>query len=62
MTPEDIDRLCRALNDPDIINTIVEHGDMDRPDALLRKLVLKPALIRGMGVLFASKMRHLLKV
>ena len=61
MTPEDIDRLCRALNDPDIIETIVEHGDMDRPDALLRKLVLKPALIRGMGVLFASRMRHILK-
>ncbi|WP_337589804.1 NAD(P)/FAD-dependent oxidoreductase [Methanoculleus bourgensis] len=36
MTPEEIDRLCRALNDPDLIETIIEHGDMDRPGALIR--------------------------
>ena len=57
MTPEEIDRLCRALNDPDIIRTIVEHGDMDRPGTLIRKLALKPALARAMGILFASGVR-----
>ncbi|MGB4579980.1 MAG: NAD(P)/FAD-dependent oxidoreductase [Methanoculleus sp.] len=61
MTPEEIDRLCRILNDPDLIETIVEHGDMDRPGALIKKLALKPALIRGMGMLFASKIRQILK-
>ncbi|HQD25377.1 MULTISPECIES: NAD(P)/FAD-dependent oxidoreductase [Methanoculleus] len=60
MTPEEIDRLCRALNDEDLIATIVEHGDMDRPGALLRKLALKPALARAMGILFASGVRQIL--
>ncbi|MCT8338173.1 NAD(P)/FAD-dependent oxidoreductase [Methanoculleus sp. Afa-1] len=60
MTPEDIDRLCRALDDPDLIATIVEHGDMDRPGTLLRKLALKPALARAMGILFASGVRRIL--
>ncbi|MDN5340976.1 MAG: hypothetical protein PWQ30_2085 [Euryarchaeota archaeon] len=60
MTPEEIDRLCRALNDPDLIATIVEHGDMDRPGTLLRKLALKPALARAMGILFVSGVRQIL--
>ena len=60
MTPEEIDRLCRTLNDPGVIATIVEHVDMDRPLTLIRKLALKPALIRGMGVLFISKVRQIL--
>lgn len=60
MTPEEIDRLCRALNDPDLIETIVEHGDMDRPGTLIRKLALKPALVRAMGILFASGVRQIL--
>jgi len=60
MTPEEIDRLCRALDDPEIIRTIVEHGDMDRPGTLLRKLALKPALARAMGILFASGVRRIL--
>ncbi|MCK8519437.1 geranylgeranyl reductase family protein [Methanoculleus sp. 7T] len=60
MTPEDIDRFCRALNNPDVIETIVRHGDMDRPGALIRRLALKPALIRAMGILFASGVRQIL--
>lgn len=60
MTPGEIDRLCRALNDPDLIETIVEHGDMDRPGTLIRKLALKPALIRSMGILFTSSVRQIL--
>jgi hypothetical protein len=60
MAPEEIDHLCRALDDPDIIRTIVEHGDMDRPGTLLRKLALKPALARTMGILFASGVRRIL--
>ncbi|HQC34029.1 MAG TPA: NAD(P)/FAD-dependent oxidoreductase [Methanoculleus sp.] len=60
MTPQEIDRLCRVLNDPDIIETIVEHGDMDRPGTLIRKLALKPRLARAMGILFASGVRQIL--
>jgi len=60
MTAEEIDRFCRALNDEDLIRTIVEHGDMDRPGALLSRLALKPALVRSMGILFASGVRQIL--
>lgn len=60
MTPEEIDRFCRALNDPDLIETIIEHGDMDRPGALIRRLALKPALVRAMGVFFISRVRQIL--
>lgn len=60
MTPVDVDRFCRALNNPDLIETIVQHGDMDRPGTLIRKLALKPALIRAMGILFASGVRQIL--
>ncbi|WP_342770400.1 MULTISPECIES: NAD(P)/FAD-dependent oxidoreductase [unclassified Methanoculleus] len=60
LTPEEIDRLLLAFNDPDIIETIIEHGDMDRPGALIRRLALKPALVRAMGILFASGMRQIL--
>jgi digeranylgeranylglycerophospholipid reductase len=61
MTREDIDRLCRVLNDPDVLETIVRFGDMDRPSTLVRKLALKPAVIRAMGIVFASGLRHILK-
>ena len=60
MTPEEIDRFCRALNDPDLIETIIEHGDMDRPGALIRRLALKPALVRAMGVVFISRVCRVL--
>jgi hypothetical protein len=60
MTPEEIDRLCRALDNPDVIRTIVEHGDIDRPGSLLRKLALKPAVVRAMGILFASEVRRII--
>jgi len=60
MTPEEIDRLCRALDSPDVIRAIVEHGDMDRPASLLRKLALKPAVVRAMGILFASEVRRII--
>ncbi|WP_300236857.1 NAD(P)/FAD-dependent oxidoreductase [Methanoculleus sp.] len=60
MTPEEIDRLCRTLNSPEIIRTIVEHGDIDRPATLLRKLLVKPAVARAMGILFASEVRRII--
>jgi digeranylgeranylglycerophospholipid reductase len=60
MTPEEIDRLCRALNDPDLLETIVHYGDMDRPSALIRRLAIKPGFVRAMGILFASGVRQIL--
>jgi geranylgeranyl reductase family protein len=50
----DMDRLIRALNDPDIVRTIVEYGDMDRPGVLIKKLLCKPALLRCAAPLLRS--------
>jgi geranylgeranyl reductase family protein len=57
MTQEEIDRLIRALNDPAILSTIVQHGDMDRPEKLVRELMFKPAIIRCLGPLLSSGIR-----
>ena len=57
MTHKEIDALVLALNDPAILSTIVQHGDMDRPGELVRKLMLKPAIIRCLGPLLSSGIR-----
>lgn len=44
VTPEEIDRLLRAFGNPRVIQAIIEHGDMDRPSALLARLCRLPAL------------------
>jgi flavin-dependent dehydrogenase len=54
MTPEEIDRIIRALDDPDILSTIVQYGDMDRPGMLVKKLLKKPALLALIGPLLKS--------
>jgi digeranylgeranylglycerophospholipid reductase len=46
MSAEDIDALLRALNSPAILRTIEESGDMDRPGALIKKLLVNPAVLR----------------
>jgi digeranylgeranylglycerophospholipid reductase len=46
MTAEDTDALVRALNTPSILRTIEEYGDMDRPGALIKRLLVNPALLR----------------
>jgi len=51
LTPEDVDDLVRALNDPDLIKTIGEYGDMDRPSALVKRLLTNPGTIRLLGPL-----------
>lgn len=51
LSPDDTDRLIQAMNDPDIIDAIVQYGDMDRPGCLIKKLMLKPAVIGALGSL-----------
>jgi digeranylgeranylglycerophospholipid reductase len=46
MSAEDTDALVRALNTPSILRTIEEYGDMDRPGALIKKLLVNPAILR----------------
>jgi len=57
MTHEEIDALVRALDDPQILSTIVQFGDMDRPGELVKKLMLNPGIIRHLGPLLSSGIR-----
>jgi geranylgeranyl reductase family protein len=57
MSPATTDGLIRALNDPAIRDTIIQHGDMDRPAALVRLLIKKPALLRYLSPLLVSGIR-----
>jgi flavin-dependent dehydrogenase len=46
LSVEDTDALIRALDTPALVRTIQEYGDMDRPGALIRKLLVNPAVLR----------------
>jgi digeranylgeranylglycerophospholipid reductase len=59
MSPEDIDALLRALNTPAIVRTIEEHGDMDRPGALVKKLLVNPSVLRLLKPLVQAGLHNL---
>lgn len=59
MSPEDIDALLRALNTPSIVRTIEEHGDMDRPGALVKKLLVNPSVLRLVKPLVQAGLHNL---
>jgi geranylgeranyl reductase family protein len=46
MSAKDTDALIKALNTPSILRTIEEYGDMDRPGALVKRLLVNPAILR----------------
>lgn len=52
ITPEEMDRLVRSLRDPEVISDILEYADMDRPGAIIRRVLLNPALYPSLGILF----------
>ena len=45
ISPEDLDALVWALNTPSIRGMIEEHGDMDRPGDLIRRLLMNPSVV-----------------
>jgi len=57
--PADMDTLIRALSSPEIIRTIEEYGDMDRPGPLVKKLLTRPSLVRLLGPLLRTGIRSL---
>jgi geranylgeranyl reductase family protein len=59
MSGEDIDAFITALNDPSIIRIIEEYFDMDRPGAVIGKLLLNPAMIGLIRPLFLSGLKSL---
>ncbi|NMB78873.1 MAG: NAD(P)/FAD-dependent oxidoreductase [Methanomicrobiales archaeon] len=60
LTTEDMDALLTAMQDPEIVRTIEEYGDMDRPKMLVKKLLMKPAVLRLIGPLVRTGMRAFL--
>jgi len=60
MTSADIESLIAALDDPDLIRTIEEYGDMDRPGTVVKKLLLRPGMFRLLGPLLATGLRSFL--
>jgi geranylgeranyl reductase family protein len=56
---EDMDHLVQALGEPSLLSAIVEHGDMDRPGALVKKLLFNPAIISVLKPLIRSGLRSL---
>ena len=61
ISAQEMDALIRALRDPEIVRTIVAHGDMDRPGVLVKKLLRKPAILRCAAPLFRSGLLSLFK-
>ena len=59
LSSQDIDTVIRALNDPEILSTIVRYGDMDRPGVLVQQILKKPALLRILAPLLKSGVRSL---
>jgi flavin-dependent dehydrogenase len=52
ITPEEMDRLVRSLCAPGVINDILKYADMDRPGAIIRRILQNPALYPSLGILF----------
>jgi hypothetical protein len=42
----------RSLRDPEVISDILEYADMDRPGAIIRRVLMNPALYPSLGILF----------
>jgi digeranylgeranylglycerophospholipid reductase len=57
LSSAEVDAILSALRDPEIVREIVEHGDMDRPASLVRRLGTKPRVIRAAGILLRGGLR-----
>ena len=57
---EELGSIVQALKEPSLLAAIVEHGDMDRPGGLIKKLLLNPAMIPVLKPLILSGIRSLL--
>jgi geranylgeranyl reductase family protein len=48
--PADIGRICRVMDDPDVMDIIIREGDMDRPARVLMSLFRERKMARLYGV------------
>jgi digeranylgeranylglycerophospholipid reductase len=61
MTPEEIDRVIRTLDDPEIVAQIIRSGDMDRPSRLVASLMKNLRFCLLAGILIRSGVRGIIK-
>ncbi len=61
MGPQDIARLLAVLGEPDILEAIVESGDMDRPGKLARRLLTNPRIYILLGILLKMRVHQIIK-
>ncbi|WOF16491.1 NAD(P)/FAD-dependent oxidoreductase [Methanoplanus sp. FWC-SCC4] len=57
---ETIDSLCRAMDNPGITNDIVKYGDMDSPKKIIKKLALRPSVMRAGGAFMANELKKMI--
>jgi flavin-dependent dehydrogenase len=57
----DMSRIIAALGDPAICEDIVRLGDMDRPGALIRRLLMRPSLYHLLGILIKTEVCRIYK-
>ena len=61
ISPGDTDRLVRALNEPSVREDILAYGDMDRPGAIIRRILKNPKMYPVLGILLTSGVRRFIK-
>jgi geranylgeranyl reductase family protein len=61
LSPADIDRLVQLFNDPAIIGDICRYGDMDRPGAIIRRLLRNPNAVPALGILLKGELNRIIK-
>lgn len=60
MDGQAFENIIRALDDPGLLRTIEEYGDMDRPSLLLKKLLLQPGALRLVPPLMQAGLQAIL--
>jgi len=54
------ENIIRALDEPGLLRTIGEYGDMDRPSLLIKKLLLQPGALRLVPPLMQAGLQSLM--
>lgn len=60
ISDERIEKLCRCMNSPEIREDIIKYGDMDRPQKIIKKMLLKPCVAKSLGGMMGAEIRWLL--
>ncbi|HON81372.1 MAG TPA: NAD(P)/FAD-dependent oxidoreductase [Methanoregulaceae archaeon] len=61
LSPADIDRLIAVLDDPATRAEICRYGDMDRPGAIIRRLLRNPKVVPVLGILLRGEISRILR-